>query len=93
MNCRTDNYDIYIGRPGKWGNPFKLGRDGGRAKVIADYEEYLKTRPDLMKALPELKGKVLGCWCAPDACHGDVLAKLADALPDKKEDNGPPNSS
>jgi hypothetical protein len=31
-----------------------------------------------MAALPELKGRVLGCWCAPLACHGDVLAQLAN---------------
>ena len=33
-----------------------------------------------MAQLPELKGKVLGCWCAPEGCHGDVLAELADSL-------------
>jgi len=32
-----------------------------------------------MAALPELRGKVLGCWCAPKACHGDVLVSLANA--------------
>ncbi len=29
---------------------------------------------------PELAGKVLGCWCAPHACHGDVLVRMVDAL-------------
>ena len=28
-------------------------------------------------ALPELRGKILGCWCAPKVCHGDVLVELA----------------
>jgi hypothetical protein len=27
----------------------------------------------------ELRGKVLGCWCAPLPCHGHVLACIADA--------------
>jgi len=31
--------------------------------------------------LPDLRGRRLGCFCAPQACHGDVLARLADALP------------
>jgi hypothetical protein len=24
---------------------------------------------------------VLGCWCAPKACHGDVLASIANDEP------------
>lgn len=31
-----------------------------------------------MAALPELKGR-LGCWCKPEACHGDVLVELLEA--------------
>ncbi|MBX6723654.1 MAG: DUF4326 domain-containing protein, partial [Dactylosporangium sp.] len=42
------------------------------------YEAWLRTRPDLMARLPELRGRVLACWCAPKPCHGDVLARLAD---------------
>jgi hypothetical protein len=38
-----------------------------------------------MAALPELRGKVLGCWCAPAACHGDVLAEMVAALDDPAE--------
>lgn len=35
---------------------------------------------DLMaERLPELRGKVLGCWCDPSGpCHAKVLARLAD---------------
>jgi len=76
VNCQTESYDVYIGRPSKWGNPFKIGRDGNRAEVIEKYEAYIRKTPKLMEALPELEGKVLGCWCAPKACHGDVLVKL-----------------
>ena len=68
---------VFIGRPSKWGNPFVIGRDGNRATVIAKYEEHLRSRPDLLRALPELQGKVLACYCAPLPCHGDVLARLA----------------
>ena len=69
---------MYIGRPSKWGNPFEIGKDGDRAEVIQKYREWVATQPNLMAALPELRGKVLGCWCAPKACHGDVLVSLAN---------------
>jgi len=58
-------------------NPFVIGRDGTRADVIARYEAWLPEQPELIAALPELASKTLGCWCAPQACHGDVLARLA----------------
>ncbi len=72
-----DNY-VYIGRPSKWGNPFEIGKDGTREEVIAKYRDWIRTQPELMAALPELKGKTLGCWCAPQACHGDVLMELSE---------------
>ena len=65
-------------RPSKWGNPYQIGRDGTRQEVIAKYRAWIIQQPALMAALPELAGKVLGCWCAPKACHGDVLAELVD---------------
>jgi hypothetical protein len=71
-------FDVYIGRPSKWGNPFVIGKDGDRDTVIAKFKHWLHTQPQLMAALPELKGKRLACWCAPLACHGDVLAQLAN---------------
>lgn len=82
VHCKREAYDVYIGRPSVWGNPFVIGRDGGRDGVIAKYEEWIKfTNTDLLKRLPELRGKKLGCWCKPNACHGDVLAALADKEP------------
>ncbi len=81
VHCKRKSYDVYIGRGSKWGNPFKIGVHSDRAAVIEEYREYILTKPELLKALPELYGKTLGCWCAPRACHGDVLVKLcADAL-------------
>jgi hypothetical protein len=78
VNVRDSGYDVYIGRGSKWGNPFLIGRHGTREEVVALYEERLLKTPDLLVALPELKGKVLGCYCKPKSCHGDVLARLAD---------------
>ena len=77
VHCKRAPHDVYVGRPSKWGNPFVVGRDGTRTEVIARYERWLHARPELLEALPELAGKTLGCWCAPHACHGEVLAKLA----------------
>lgn len=63
-----------------WGNPFTIGRDGDRAEVIRKYEVWLLSQPDLVAlARRDLRGKVLGCWCAPRACHGDVLLRVANS--------------
>jgi hypothetical protein len=77
---------VYIGRAtrngwkkSKWRNPFQVGRDGTRNEVIAKHAAYLCDDPVLMAALPELRGKDLLCWCAPEACHGDLLLRLANA--------------
>jgi hypothetical protein len=70
----------YVRGPYDWRNPYKLGHEADRAQIISRYEtEYLRNRPDLLQRLPELRGKVLGCWCAPLPCHADVLARLAMA--------------
>lgn len=83
IHCRGDKQTttayVYIGRPSKWGNPYVIGKDGSREEVIAKYRHYIKTRPYLLDAIKvELRNKTLGCWCAPQACHGDVLAEIAD---------------
>jgi uncharacterized protein DUF4326 len=85
VNKYTEEYDVYIGRGSKWGNPFSH-REGTKAEhvvssreeAVSRFEEYLDSRPDLLAALPELRGKRLGCFCKPAACHGDVLARRAD---------------
>jgi hypothetical protein len=77
VHCKRDEYDVYIGRGSKWGNPYVIGKDGTRKQVIQKYERYLlMRRNDLLNDLQELKDKTLGCWCFPKACHGDVLIKL-----------------
>jgi hypothetical protein len=81
VHCKNDEYDVYIGRPSKWGNPFVIGKDGDRETVVRKYREWLMKKPELLKELPELKGKTLGCWCHPQACHGDILALLANNNP------------
>lgn len=78
VHCKRAKYDVYIGRPSKWGNPFEIGKDGDRETVIRKYRQWVVMQPHLMAELPELRGKVLGCWCAPKPCHGDVLVSLAN---------------
>lgn len=80
VHCKHQLYDVYIGRPSKWGNPFILGTNGTREEVIAKYREWLINQPDLMNQISELKDKVLGCWCVPNACHGHVLSEFANKL-------------
>ena len=60
-------------------NPFKIASDGTREEVIAKYRARLLKLPELMAALPELRGKDLTCWCAPERCQRKVLLELANA--------------
>jgi len=78
VHCKRSAHDVYIGRPSKWGNPFVIGKDGSRAEVVAKYREWAQRRGLDKAAALELKGKTLGCWCSPQACHGDVLAEWAN---------------
>lgn len=83
VHCKREFYDIYIGRGqgGEqtfWGNPFIIGKDGTREEVIAKYRTYIMGSEEHMKRISELEGKILGCWCFPAACHGDVLVDLAN---------------
>lgn len=85
VHHKHEDFDVYIGRPSKWGNPFShlagtlaKHKVRSREEAIASYRVWILTQPELLAALPNLKGKVLGCWCAPKACHGDVLMEMAN---------------
>lgn len=78
VHCKKEPYDIYIGRPSKWGNPYEIGKDGSRSEVISKYESYLRNSPELLQDIKSLKGLRLGCWCSPSPCHGDILVRLAN---------------
>lgn len=87
VHCKKEPFDVYIGRPSKWGNPFIIGLNGSREEVVKQYEEWLlgiipapdgSLPPSLDEAKKELSGKTLGCWCKPKACHGDVLIRFLD---------------
>ena len=80
VHCKKEPYDVLIDRSTILGNPFIIGRDGTREEVIEKYRSYVPTQPRLMARLRHLKDKTLGCWCKPNACHGDVLAEMADEM-------------
>lgn len=80
---KREGADVYVGRPGPWGNPFEIGVHGDRATVVGRYRAWIEAQPHLLRlARRELHGKSLGCWCAPEACHGDVLAAIAASTGD-----------
>lgn len=76
----------------KWANPYLMDkikngkiikkRDGTAKEVVEKYRKYLLNNEKLMNSLPELRGKILGCWCKNQEwykeglCHGDVLIEL-----------------
>jgi hypothetical protein len=79
VHCKKEPFDVYIGRPSKWANPFKIGKDGSLEEVIQKYRHWILANAVLVAQVStELKGKKLGCWCKPNACLGDILAELAD---------------
>ena len=88
VHCKADACDIRIDRRTGWGNPFLIGKDGNREEVLQKYESWLRgtgfkgfrpvQRRYILTHLEELRGKVLGCWCAPNRCHGDILHELLD---------------
>lgn len=80
VHCMFSAYDVFIGRPGRWGNPFKIGADGTREQVIEKFRAWIMTQSELLADLHTLKGRRLGCYCKPAACHGDVLLELAERI-------------
>ena len=96
VHCMKNKYDVYIGRgkcpqtgqPSIWGNPFSYKETSQAQFKVANLEEsisryksWIVLQSQLILRLPELRDKILGCWCKPAACHGDTLAALADAIP------------
>lgn len=82
---KKDLTHLYIGRnmsmyvPGtdesKWANPYSA-KTYGLNTCLLMYEEYIKANSDLYNSLHEIDNKVLGCWCKPGRCHGDVLIEM-----------------
>lgn len=79
---------VYIGRTFRgqrgsaFANPFSIGKDGDRAEVIEKYGKWLERRLNSHTGVAEdmesLRGKMLVCWCKPEACHGDVIVEYLE---------------
>lgn len=78
-----------VARPGKWGNPYRIGDAGvpDAATAVQMHRDWLASVMDplapsravTIAALGELRGKNLACWCKPDSpCHADTLLELAN---------------
>jgi len=94
VNCKVDPYDVYIGRGSPWGNPFRINSHTTRPQAIDKHQQWLwawlKKGNEIringvnnrwvIEHISELRGKILGCYCAPLDCHGDILAELADTM-------------
>lgn len=79
VNKLLEHFTVYIGRPSALGNPFVVGEDGTRGEVIKKFEQHARVHlMEEIRALPE--DAVLGCWCKPKPCHGDVIVKLWEEL-------------
>ncbi len=92
VHCKKNLYDVYIGRPSKWGNLWshKTGtlaqyKTNTREEAIQKYEDYLRNNEELLKDIMELDGKILGCWCSPKSCHGDVIIKIINEIKNKNK--------
>ena len=107
VHCQREPFDVYVGRSmlprypqlraTGWGNPFRPARGETDASgSVQRYRAWIMGQPQLLARLPELRGKTLGCWCAPlggltgdlngRICHGEILAALAEGLPDSTAD-------
>ena len=82
VNITKEPFDIYIGRAGRgedgyFGNPFRMGNGISRDDAVQKFRRYFAGRienSEFKRRVLALKGKRLGCFCKPNACHGDVIA-------------------
>lgn len=71
---------VRIDRQSEWGNPFEMPDDGDRETVCKLFaEHYWPFKPKLREKSKKLRGKVLGCWCHPERCHGHFIAEFVNS--------------
>lgn len=89
VNLKNEECDVRVDRSSVLGNPYRIGKDGTRKEVIAKYRKYLNNCIRVVDELNRLKGMdediKLGCWCAPKACHGEVVVSAVNYLKERKE--------
>jgi hypothetical protein len=70
---------VRIDRKTEWGNPFEMPQDGNRPEVVSKFTKfYIPHKSGLLSKISSLRGKVLGCWCHPEECHGHVIADIVN---------------
>jgi hypothetical protein len=70
---------VRIDRKTEWGNPFEMPDDGDRDAVVGKFERfYFPQKDSLLTKTEGLSGKVLGCWCHPERCHGHIIAEAVN---------------
>jgi hypothetical protein len=89
VHCQKESYDVYIGRPSKFGNPYTHIKERNtkaefivknREEAIEKYKEWLLNNPEILFEIMSLEGKTLGCWCHPKKCHGDVIVEMINKI-------------
>lgn len=72
---------VYVGRPTKWGNPWKVDNNLKLEDVLVLYETRMNVLIEKkFLDISELRGKNLACWCPLDKpCHADILLRLANS--------------
>jgi len=79
VNIQKGDYDVFIGRPSRFANPYVEGVHGDREEVVEKFRRWIASQTTLLdfsRAL--LPGKRLGCFCAPKMCHGHILNEIAN---------------
>jgi len=90
VHCRRQKYDVYVGRPSNFGNPFEIGKGGTREEVIEKFKIYFMGRlhkdEQFKRAVNKLKGKVLACWCYPKDCHARIIIDYLEGGKNEKNE-------
>lgn len=77
----TADYFTRVDRGTEWGNPFMMRHEGERERVCQLFELYAEWRLTVDPHwLEPLRGKHLGCWCAPKRCHAETLLRMANEV-------------
>jgi hypothetical protein len=93
VNIHKEAFDVYIGRVGRgqdgyFGNPFRIGDGISREEAVKRFQRYFVERtekePEFERRILALKGKRLGCFCKPKACHGDVIVDWLNKMEPKE---------
>jgi hypothetical protein len=77
----------YFGNPHPVGLPCELcdGTIHGHGQAIELFRSYFLKRveddPEFRRRVLALRGKVLGCFCKPRPCHGDVIVGWLETQP------------